>query len=94
MVKKSVSRRTIILSLKDAPGRRVFVAGSFNDWQPVQKMSYRPEEGVYRCRILLAPGKYEYKFLVDDEWRSDPENPNFVPNGFGSLNSVLDVEEK
>ena len=33
-----VSRRVINLEYKDAPGKNVRVAGSFNDWQPVKEM--------------------------------------------------------
>ena len=91
---KNNSRRVVILSYKDVPGKNVCVAGSFSDWRPDKKMIDRDCSGVYRCRLLLSPGAYQYKFVVDGEWRSDPENPNFVPNGFGSLNSVLTVTDK
>ena len=91
---KNVSRRAVVLSYKDAPGKSVCVTGSFNDWRMDRKMTDRECPGEYRCRLLLVPGEYQYKFVVDGEWRSDPENPNFVPNGFGSLNSVLIVKEK
>lgn len=88
------SRRAVVLYYKDAPGKNVCVAGDFNGWQPGRKLEDRKGDGTYRGRLLLAPGEYQYKFLVDGEWRSDPENPNFVPNEFGSLNSVLIVKEK
>ena len=90
----AVSRRAVNLEYRDLPGREVLIAGSFNDWQPVRKMEDRNGDGVYRCRLLLEPGIYYYKFLIDGEWRSDSSNPNFVPNEFGSLNSVLEIAEK
>jgi 1,4-alpha-glucan branching enzyme len=89
-----VSRRIINLEYKDAPGKNVRVAGSFNDWQPVKEMKDKNNDGTYRCRLMLPPGEYQYKFLVDEKWRSDSSNPDFVPNEFGSLNSVLLVTEK
>ena len=94
MKKENVSRRAVVLNYKDAPGKNVIVAGDFNDWRTDRQMSDHNGTGDYCCRILLAPGQYQYKFLVDGEWRSDPENPNFVPNSFGSLNSVLIVKSK
>ena len=97
MKKKSaavVSRRAVNLEYRALPGCEVLLAGSFNEWKPVKKLEDRNGDGIYRCRLLLAPGIYYYKFLVDGEWRSDSENPNFVPNEFGSLNSVLEVVEK
>ena len=94
-MKKTVSpRRAVILTYQDAPGKNVMVAGSFNDWQPVRKLEDKNNDGTYRCRLLLAPGEYQYKFQIDGEWRSDPANPNIVPNEFGSLNNVLIVKEK
>ena len=50
--------------------------------------------GVYSCRMMLEPGTYEYKFVVDVEWKLDSNNPNFAPNDLGTLNSVLVVESK
>ena len=93
-MKKDISRRAVNLIYQDAPGKAVFVAGSFNNWQPVRKLEEKNNDGVYRCRLLLEPGEYQYKFLVDGEWRSDASNPDFVPNEFGSLNSVLTVKAK
>jgi hypothetical protein len=57
-------------------------------------MKDKNNDGTYRCRLMLPPGEYQYKFLVDEKWRSDSLNPDFVPNEFGSLNSVLLVTEK
>ncbi len=88
------SRRAVCFELNEQPGCKVLLAGSFNNWQPSRAMSDKNGDGVYRCRMLLAPGIYHYKFIVDGEWRLDPANPNFQPNDFGSLNSVLEVKEK
>ena len=94
MKQKDVSRRAVNLIYQDAPGKCVVVAGTFNDWQPVRKLEDKNGDGSYRCRLLLTPGEYQYKFQIDGEWRSDPSNPNIVPNEFGSLNNVLIVKEK
>ena len=34
-------------------------------------------DGVFSVKIDLAPGEYEYKYVVDSEWK---ENPNQVNN--------------
>lgn len=86
--------RSVMFELKDAPGRQVFVAGSFNNWQPAHRLTDKDGAGVYRCRVMLLPGDYEYKFVVDGEWRLDAANPNFAPNDFGTLNSLLTVAVK
>ena len=83
-------RVTVVFSLETSPGRTVGVAGSFNDWDPsVTPMKYDSAEHVYRASIVLEPGEYEYKFVVDGEWFLDESNPSFYPNDFGTLNSVL-----
>ncbi|MBQ9787076.1 MAG: glycogen-binding domain-containing protein [Lentisphaeria bacterium] len=90
---QSCVRRAVNLEYTDAPGKAVSVAGSFSGWQS-KAMSDKNGDGTYRCRLLLAPGVYQYKFLVDGEWRSDSKNPDFVPNEYGSLNSVLTIAER
>jgi len=70
----------------------VFVAGTFNNWDPTQKrLVDKSNDGVYQCFVMLAPGTYEYKFYVNNTWCVDPSNPNFNQNDLGTLNSVLVV---
>ena len=91
---KVSGRRSVTFVCEDAPGRQIFVAGSFNGWEPKNPLTDRDGSGKYSCRILLEPGEYQYKFVVDGEWRLDAANPNFVPNDFGTLNSLLTVLPK
>ena len=42
--------------------------------------------------ILVAPGEYQYKFVIDGTWCADPENANAVPNDQGTYNSVITVK--
>ena len=85
--------RKVLFSLEAAPGHTAAVAGSFNDWDSaVTKMEYDPAGGTYRAIVELFPGEYEYKFVLDGEWLLDEANPEFFPNDFGTLNSVLRVE--
>jgi len=48
-------------------------------------------DGHYVATCMLAPGSYEYKFVVNGEWTVDPANPSFVVNSLGTLNSVVEV---
>ncbi len=86
------ARRRIEFVLEDAPGKNVAVAGSFNEWKPAKLMTDKLGNGVYTAIMLLEPGRYEYKFVVDGDWKLDDRNPNFTPNEHGTLNSVLNVE--
>ena len=87
------SSRRVEFFLPGAPGRRVMLAGSFNDWEPEKSvMRYDSARGGYAVALKLAPGEYEYKFVRGDEWLPDDGNPNFTSNDFGTLNSVVKVD--
>lgn len=76
----------------------VFLAGTFNDWQPDATPMAKDESGNWNIELELAPGRYEFKFVVDGEWRCEPgcqastECPKCVPNDVGSMNRFVDVE--
>lgn len=72
---------------------RVYVTGDFNAWQPAcLRMIGTPEAGLWQKRLLLPVGRHEYKFIVDGKWQHDPDARENVPNIYGSLNSVLEVQ--
>jgi hypothetical protein len=70
----------------------VYLAGTFNDWKPTDLAMEGPDtEGRYVRRMVLKPGNYEYKFVIDgSRWKTDPGNP--VQVGF-YRNSQLRVGE-
>jgi len=66
------------------------VAGTFNNWDP-KRTPLRKESGGWKSTLWLPPGRYEYRFVVDGQWLSDPHAKESVPNQFGSTNSVVRV---
>jgi 5'-AMP-activated protein kinase regulatory beta subunit len=72
-------------------GAEVFLAGDFNNWNPQSHRMTRGKDGAFQRKLKLAPGSYEYKFIVDGEWRTDPRAAEQRPNEFGSMNSVIHV---
>lgn len=63
----------------DAPAaKHVFVAGSFNGWNPGQYALSRQPQGEWQTTISLPAGSHEYKFIVDTEWVHDINNPQKV----------------
>lgn len=75
----------------EAP-RRAVVAGGFNGWsQDRTVLEDRDGDGTYTATMLMDPGTYSYKFVVDGRWIADPGNPNQAPDGFGGFNSMLSV---
>ena len=89
---KKARLKKIEFALTAAPGSKVSVAGTFNNWDPEKNpMKDNPSSGHYKAVIAVPPGKHEYKFLVDGVWSVDPNCQEWVPNGCGSLNSVISV---
>jgi 1,4-alpha-glucan branching enzyme len=81
---------TFILDRSDAC--EVFLCGDFNEWaRETLRMIRRDGAGRWEKRLTLLPGRYEYKFVVDGQWMSDPHAPAEVPNPHGSFNSVVEV---
>jgi thiol-disulfide isomerase/thioredoxin len=57
--------------------KAIFLAGSFNKWNPTgHKMSGPDPDGYYQALLKLPEGRHEYKFVIDGKvWKSDPSNP-------------------
>jgi 1,4-alpha-glucan branching enzyme len=72
--------------------RSVAVAGEFNNWSPTANPMIKADQ-QWRATILLKPGKYMYKFVIDGhEWITDPMNPNLVDDSLGGRNSMIFVK--
>jgi len=71
--------------------REVFVAGSFNDWHPSVAPMIPLGNGKWAKELMLAPGRYEYRFVVDGQWTDDVTAREWIPNPFGSANAILEV---
>jgi diguanylate cyclase (GGDEF)-like protein len=71
----------------------VHVMGDFNGWdRTAEPMSWDPLKKCFNVELFLAPGKYEYKLLLNKEKLTiDPDNPESVYDGFDGCNSVLRV---
>lgn len=88
---EGTSERSVKLTIKAQSGVAVFVAGSFNDWDPTS-VPMTERKGIYSATLKLAPGIYEYKFVIDGVWTLDPDPArDWTQNGLGTLNSLLRV---
>jgi len=93
---KSGSSREVIVRFEDPAAGDVRIAGDFNGWVPDRGVrSLIASEGQNRVwtKILnLEPGTYQYRYVVDGEWREDPANPKSAPGPTGQPNSILNVQ--
>ena len=91
-IKTQPKRRRVIFSINAEPGSKVFLAGSFNNWNLTKKpLTDKSGDGSFRATLLLEPGSYEYKFIINGIWCVDPECSDWRSNEMGSLNSVVNV---
>ena len=71
--------------------RTVTLAGTFNDWEVAATPSKEQAPGHWVIDLPLAPGVYEYLWVIDGVWCLGPAAVETVPNPFGGLNAVVRV---
>jgi 1,4-alpha-glucan branching enzyme len=69
----------------------VQLAGDFTHWQREPITMRRGVDGIWRAKIMLPRGTHHYRFIVDGEWKDDPECTLRVRNSLGTENSVREV---
>ena len=85
--------KVVLFTVHADKGKAVYIAGEFNKWNPTaKKMAFKARAGIYTASVKLAPGTYQYKFVIDGTWCADPECADFVQNEHGTLNSVITVK--
>jgi 1,4-alpha-glucan branching enzyme len=91
MYAKGSRKGTVKFTLQgDKNTKKVAVAGSFSEWEPVDLK--KGKDGSFSAVVAIKPGCYEYKFIVDGDWKQDADVPAAVQNRFGTFNSVLVLE--
>lgn len=68
--------------------KRVYLAGSFNNWDRNSLQMEKTETG-WELPLYLANGTHTYRFVTDGRWFEDPANPDHLPNEYGEFNSVV-----
>ena len=94
-VRSEAGPRSVAVSFRDARARDVRIAGDFNGWVPDKdvrsSLDVSGRDRVWTKYLNLPPGTYRYRYLVDGEWREDPENPEHATGPLGGRHSVLVV---
>lgn len=78
-------------SLYAPEAAEVLLAGDFCNWQGEKCRMRRGKDGSWKKNLKLKPGRYEYRFVVDGHWWTDPANPDRQQNHYGQDNSVRTV---
>ncbi len=91
---------SVVFRLKSPSARTVQVAGDWpgNNWgrgdaeqgEVLVGLMERGDDGIWVLSIALEPGRYRYRFIVDEvEQVLDPNNPRVVDDGMGGKANLL-----
>jgi len=71
----------------------VAIVGDFNDWSPTRSRMKKLKNGDFTITLPLACNReYRFRYLIDsDRWENDWCAEKYVPNTFGSDDSVVAV---
>jgi len=78
-----------------AKGKKIYLAGNFNDWKPDNSQYVMADDGggTFTITVKLPPGTYQYKYVIDGTtWIKDPYSPGEAADGFGGRNGKFDVK--
>ncbi len=64
--------------------------GDFNDWQGVE-MKFNKKTKTFRTKLRLPKGgTFHFRYLLNEqEWENDYQADSYLPNDYGSENSVV-----
>jgi 1,4-alpha-glucan branching enzyme len=89
MLKNGKKQGTVRFTVSPAcAARRAFLAGDFTDWEP---MPMQKRKGTFGVTLPLDAGTYQYKFLIDEQWMTDPDHDEVAVSPLGTVNSVAVV---
>jgi 1,4-alpha-glucan branching enzyme len=74
--------------------RTVQLVGDFNEWNINATPMKRMRNGAFEATLSLSRNmEYQFRYLLDGQrWENDWEADKYVPNAYGSENSVVDLK--
>ena len=92
--RQGIKQRKVTFSFEKADANEVFLIGDFNKWNLKTHPMKSDGNGRWVGDVIIPIGKYEYKFLIDGQWKEDPLNEQLCPNYFGTYNNIINVTAK
>jgi hypothetical protein len=87
-------QKLVTLRFDDPGANSVSVIGTFNGWSPEHSRMRRDTGGTWEITLSLRPGKYAYRFLVNNRQQVlAPNCPHEESDGYGGKNSVIFVKK-
>lgn len=98
MLKKSYTKTGRICRVTfSLPGevnaKEAALCGEFNDWDPKGVPMRFLKSGGFSATLSLPAGRaYRFRYRLDgDRWENDWQADAYVPNEFGTTDSVVEV---
>ncbi|MDD5089558.1 MAG: isoamylase early set domain-containing protein [Candidatus Wallbacteria bacterium] len=84
--------RCVVFQFEAPEAGNVSIAGDFNSWDPKSDELFHLGGGKWGITLYLKPGRYQYKFVVDDQtWTADPASAETEDDGYGGRRSIIYV---
>ena len=93
MATQTRPKQKVTFSFAASAAQAVALAGDFTGWQQAPLPLKKEKNGIWKKTVSLPPGRYEYRLLVDGEWRDDPQCAERLPNQYGGQNCICTVTE-
>ncbi|WP_051624036.1 alpha-amylase family glycosyl hydrolase [Clostridium akagii] len=79
---------TVTFSYSNDTAKEVYLAGDFTNWATNKKSMTKNQNGVWSVTVRLGDNSsaYEYKFITDGNYVTDPSNQNVSGDGNSLLN--------
>jgi len=68
-------------------GKNAYVVGSWDNWQKKHKLLGNS------IAISLWPARYEYKYIVDDNWMCDSNKPSCYDPSGKHMNNYITIDD-
>jgi 1,4-alpha-glucan branching enzyme len=79
----------VTFSFESSDAKEVILIADFNNWNAKKHPMKSDEIGMCNQSVVISPGRYEYKFLVDRQSKEDPQNDQTCLNCFGTTTVFL-----
>ena len=69
------------------------LCGDFNDWDPAAHPMKKLKDGSFSTTVSLQPERsYRFRYWLDDaRWENDWQADAYLPNDFGSEDSIVKI---
>jgi 1,4-alpha-glucan branching enzyme len=91
MARKESTPKKETFRFSAADATSVLLVGDFTHWQARPLPMRKGPDGIWMASVDLPAGTHTYRFIVDGEWRDDPECTIHVGNPYGGQDMVRRV---